>query len=97
MFQGKYEENDNSAHKGVFWKYSRISRISEVNRDTGYYFSEVDLKTVRRFRNNISNPDKFVGEPPHLEAQPPFAVANIISIFHLISLFNYCFYLYLLS
>ena len=30
--QGKYEEIAKSAHKGVFWKYSRISTISEVDR-----------------------------------------------------------------
>jgi hypothetical protein len=33
VFQGKYEENDKSAQKGANWKFLRISRILEVNRD----------------------------------------------------------------
>jgi hypothetical protein len=37
VFQGKYKENDKSAQKGVIWKFLRISRISEVNRDTSHY------------------------------------------------------------
>jgi hypothetical protein len=45
-------------------------------------FSKVDFKTVRRFRNNISNPGNFAGEPPPMAAQPPLAVAKINSNFH---------------
>jgi hypothetical protein len=33
VLQGKYEENDKSAQKGVFWEFLRIPRIMEVNRD----------------------------------------------------------------
>jgi uncharacterized Fe-S cluster protein YjdI len=32
--------------------------------------------TVRRFQKIILNPSIFTGEPPHLEAQPPLAVAK---------------------
>jgi hypothetical protein len=90
VFQGKYEENDKSAQKGANWKFLLISRILEVNRDfqsfkmTPVIISEVDFKTVRRFRNNISNPDNFVGETPQMAAQPPLAVAKIIYNFHFI-------------
>jgi hypothetical protein len=31
--QGKYEEIANSAQKGVIWKFLRIPKILEVNRD----------------------------------------------------------------
>jgi hypothetical protein len=32
----------------------------------------------------VPNPDKFVGEPPQLAAQPPLAVAKINFNFHFI-------------
>ena len=44
---------------------------------------------VRRFRNNISNPDNFIGKPP-------LAVAKLNSNFHLFSLFNYYLFLFLI-
>jgi hypothetical protein len=37
-----------------------------VKNDTGHYFSEVDFKTVRRFRKPFRIPTHFVGKPPQI-------------------------------
>ena len=78
--------------------------IFSGQNDTGHYFSKVDLKTLRRFRNNISNPDNFIGEQPQMAAQPPLAVTKLIAtsiqfslliiiIYFLFSLITYLLYI----
>jgi hypothetical protein len=68
--QEKYEENDLSAQKVHFGRFCAFREFGKSTvtfshqNDTGHYFSEVDFKTVRRIRNNISNTDNFAGEPP---------------------------------
>jgi hypothetical protein len=60
----------------VFREFWKSTVTFSCQNDTGHYL-EIGLhNSVRRFRKTFSNPDKFVGEPPHLEAQPPLTVAK---------------------
>jgi hypothetical protein len=56
------------------------------------------IETVRRFQKINLNPSTFTGEPPHLEAHPPYAVAEYSSNLHFILpyLFIIIFILFLL-
>ena len=87
-------------HKNVYFGSIRAFRESwestvtfSDQNDTGRYFSKVDFQTVRRFRNNISNPDNFVRRTTTLAGEPPHAVAKTFS--ELPFLFPFYYYLIL--
>jgi hypothetical protein len=43
---------------------------------TPVIISKMDYGHCTKILETVPNPDKFVGESPHLEAQPPLAVAK---------------------
>ena len=72
--------------------------------DTGH-FSDVENRNWTKILETVPNLDNFVGEPPHMEVQPPHAVADSnlnlhldfpIFLFIFIYLLFHCFYLILI-
>jgi hypothetical protein len=101
--QGKHDEIGNMHKKVHFEGFSRIPRIMEVNvtlsrqNDTGHYL-DVDYRHCTKNLETVPNPDNFIGEPPHIEAQPSHAVIIYISNHHLffpLKLFINYFYLFI--
>ena len=92
VFQGKYKENHKSAQNVqfgsfcVFREFWKSTVTFSDQNDTGHYLESGLQNSVRRFRNNISNPDNFVGEPPLWQAHHHTRWQKHFMNFHLFSL-----------